>query len=299
MYEDLKAFKKLLDGGAITEEDYAKQKIRILGLVDDDNATASTAKSPSPTPAQIEDPSTRYPYVPAATESKSDRVAKELRNYKGLLDEGLLTQEEFDAKKAKLLGVKVPRHMPKVDVEAIGNSVGEVRDKMPSRKSPKGGGRKVFKVAVYALCTMQLVNAVAFLSSFDWFRYLSWFYVDYVFSADAAATFLILMGTALVALAVRSKPVFLREAKHDLSKYRNVLLGFAVVLGLAAIVPAVDAFKRGTYLTSFDSGFVSIYISWLMLFYVLILAAGSLYAATSMNEAADTREKTKAEVDSE
>ena len=37
MYEDLKAFKKLLDEGAITEEDYAKQKIRILGLVDDDN----------------------------------------------------------------------------------------------------------------------------------------------------------------------------------------------------------------------------------------------------------------------
>lgn len=299
MYEDLKAFKKLLDEGAITEEDYAKQKIRILGLGGDDSATASTAKPPSPTPAQIEGPSARYPYVPAANESKSDRVAKELRNYKGLLDEGLLTQEEFDAKKAKLLGVKVPQRMPKVDVETIGSSVGEAGDKLPNRKGLKGGVRRVFKVVVYVTCAMQLINAIVFLSSFDWFRYLSWFYVDYVFSADAVATFLILMGTALVALAMRSKPVFARKMKRDLSKYRNVLLGFAVVLGLAAIVPAVDAFKRGTYLTSFNSGFVSIYISWLMLFYVLTLASGSLYVATSRNETADTRDKSKAEVDSE
>lgn len=298
MYEELKAFKKLLDEGAITEEDYAKQKIRILGLVGDDTM-AGEVKPPLPAPMQIEGPSSRYSHVSTANESEGGRVVEELRRYKGLLDEGILSQEEFDAKKAKLLGVKVSQRVPKGDVEAIGNSVGEVRGKQASRESRKRDGHRVFKAAVYTLCAMQLINTIVFLSSFGWFRYLSRLYVDYVFSADAVATFLILVGTALIVLAVRSKPVFLRRMKRDLPKYRKVLLVSAAVFGLAAIVPAVDAFERGTILTGFDSGFVSIYISWLMLFYVLTFAVGSFHVAKSGNGVADAGENSKVEVDSE
>ena len=71
------------------------------------------------------------------------------------------------------------------------------------------------------------------------------------------------------------------------------------MFGLAAIVPAVDAFERGTILTGFDSGFVSIYISWLMLFYVLTFAVGSFHVAKSGNGVADAGENSKVEVDSE
>ena len=41
---------------------------------------------------------------PAAQKSSDDTVTK-IRELKQLVDEGILTQEEFEAKKAKLLGI--------------------------------------------------------------------------------------------------------------------------------------------------------------------------------------------------
>lgn len=42
---------------------------------------------------------------PPAQESKEADIAGELRKFKALLDEGLITQEDFDKKKAALLGI--------------------------------------------------------------------------------------------------------------------------------------------------------------------------------------------------
>lgn len=41
--------------------------------------------------------------APSATSNQT--VADEIRSYKALLDEGIITQEEFDAKKKQLLGI--------------------------------------------------------------------------------------------------------------------------------------------------------------------------------------------------
>ena len=109
----------------------AKKKSRILDIGVDDSATTSTAKLPTSAPRKIENPSPRYPYAPTTNEGESDRVAKELRNYKRLLDGGLLTQEEFDAKKAKMLDVRALQRMPEVDVEATGNSAGSTLESCP------------------------------------------------------------------------------------------------------------------------------------------------------------------------
>lgn len=43
------------------------------------------------------------PYVPVETKSQSESAADELSKYKELLDQGVLTEEEFNAKKEQLL----------------------------------------------------------------------------------------------------------------------------------------------------------------------------------------------------
>lgn len=45
------------------------------------------------------------PIAPPPTERQVVSVVEEIRGLKGLLDEGILTQEEFDAKKKQLLGI--------------------------------------------------------------------------------------------------------------------------------------------------------------------------------------------------
>lgn len=247
MYEDLKAFKKLLDEGAITEEDYAKQKIRILGLVDDDNATASTAKSASPTPAQIEDPSARCPYVPAATESKSDRVAKELRDYKGLLDEGLLTQEEFDAKKAKLLKLKPERRQPVVDAKAVGETVEKARKKLPDSKQvrsacAKGGAmvlsgmKKLFSALVFLLCVLQILLFFYAMFQVELFDYLASRSFGYLFSPDLIAGFLLLLGTLINGVATHPQASILNTLGGEPYQKGKKLVAASAVLGLIALV---------------------------------------------------------------
>ena len=247
MYEDLKAFKKLLDEGAITEEDYAKQKIRILGLVDDDNATASTAKSASPTPAQIEDPSARYPYVPAATESKSDRVAKELRDYKGLLDEGLLTQEEFDAKKAKLLKLKPERRQSVVDAKAVGETVEKARKKLPDSKQVRSvcakgdamvlnGIRKLFSALVFLLCVLQILLFFYAMLQVELFDYLASRSFGHLFSPDLIAGFLLLLGTLINGVATHPQASILNTLGGEPYQKGKKLVAASAVLGLIALM---------------------------------------------------------------
>lgn len=247
MYEDLKAFKKLLDEGAITEEDYAKQKIRILGLGGDGSATASTAKSPSPTPAQIEDPSARYPYVPAANEIKSDRVAKELRNYKGLLDEGLLTRDEFSAKKAKLLKLKPERRQPVVDAKAVGETVEKARKKLPDSEQvgsafAKGGAmvlsgiRKLFSALVFLLCVLQILLFFYAMFQVELFDYLARRSFGQLFSPDLIAGFLLLMGTLINGIATRPQASILNILGGEPYQKGKKLVAASTVLGLIALV---------------------------------------------------------------
>ncbi|MBE6806625.1 MAG: SHOCT domain-containing protein [Ruminococcaceae bacterium] len=44
-------------------------------------------------------------YVPVTQPSSQTSAADELKKYKDLLDAGIITQEEFDAKKKQLLGL--------------------------------------------------------------------------------------------------------------------------------------------------------------------------------------------------
>lgn len=247
MYEDLKAFKKLLDEGAITEEDYAKQKIRILGLGGDGSATASTAKSPSPTPAQIEDPSARYPYVPAANEIKSDRVAKELRNYKGFLDEELLARDEFSAKKAKLLKLKPERRQPVVDAKAVGETVEKARKKLPDSKQvgsacAKGGAmvlsgiRKLFSALVFLLCVLQILLFFYAMFQVELFDYLARRSFGHLFSPDLIAGFLLLMGTLINGIATHPQASILNMLGGEPYQKGKKLVAASTVLGLIALV---------------------------------------------------------------
>ena len=51
------------------------------------------AKNPEPTPESAPKP------------TDAEAIAEQLRLYKGLLDDGIITQEDFDAKKRELLGL--------------------------------------------------------------------------------------------------------------------------------------------------------------------------------------------------
>ena len=46
-----------------------------------------------------------YAYTPTPTAKAPTSSADELKKYKDLLDKGVITQEEFDAKKKQLLGL--------------------------------------------------------------------------------------------------------------------------------------------------------------------------------------------------
>ncbi len=48
-------------------------------------------------------PNGYIPYVPVETKSESESAADELSKYKELFDQGVLTEEEFNAKKEQLL----------------------------------------------------------------------------------------------------------------------------------------------------------------------------------------------------
>ena len=70
--DELKSYKKLLDEGVITQEEFDTKKKELLV----DSSTLKDSAS-----VQID----------------------EIKNYKNLLDEGVITQEEFDKKKHELL----------------------------------------------------------------------------------------------------------------------------------------------------------------------------------------------------
>ena len=59
-------------------------------MADDDNNTSEEQEKPKKT---------------SASKSKEVDVENELEKYKGLLDKGLITQEDYDAKKKELLGL--------------------------------------------------------------------------------------------------------------------------------------------------------------------------------------------------
>ena len=58
-------------------------------------------------------------------------VADELKKYKALLDDGVLTQEEFDAKKKELLGLTE-------SVEPVQAEQKQKKEKKDNKKAKKG-----------------------------------------------------------------------------------------------------------------------------------------------------------------
>jgi hypothetical protein len=67
-------------------------------------AQLEAQQAPAPTAAAMAPPAAPAPAAPAPAATGSTDVVAELTKLKGLLDAGVLTQDEFEVAKAKVLG---------------------------------------------------------------------------------------------------------------------------------------------------------------------------------------------------
>jgi hypothetical protein len=66
------------------------------------SAAAAQDQAPPPAPAPADEPAAPEATVPEATESPE---IQQLKQFAALKDQGILTEEEFAAKKAQILGL--------------------------------------------------------------------------------------------------------------------------------------------------------------------------------------------------
>lgn len=254
-FEEVKKLKLMLDDGLLTRDEYDKKKDELLGFYSRPQAFVQAD---------------RVPTSFALSEQGVDAF-KELRCCKSLFDDGILTQDEFESMKASILGMTSSRPACITDKNASKHMVGSAV-------------YKLINGCLYLLGAAQTVLTIVFLSMYEWFHYLVSFNIDNTFSPDAIAALLMLAGTALIVLSIRSRPIFPRGANDSVPRNRKILLVGAAVLGLAAIIPAVDAIKNGAYLTRDSSDLASAYLSGLLFLCALTFVVGCLHAAISKKE---------------
>ena len=233
-YEEIKALKSLLDEGLLTREEYDEKKDELLGFASE-AAVGHVLNSGSSR-------------VSEASECKrSADPIYELRRYKSLLDEGLLTRDEFSAKKAKLLKLKPERRQPVVDAKAVGETVEKARKKLPDSKQvrsacAKGGAmvlsgiRKLFSALVFLLCVLQILLFFYAMFRVELFDYLARRSFGQLFSPDLIAGFLLLMGTLINGIATHPQASILNILGGEPYQKGKKLVAASTVLGLIALV---------------------------------------------------------------
>lgn len=95
----------------------AREMISILSVIDRSNKNQATQNSytmrsidtQEKKPYAIERPQTASNVQPRSFDSKAPDMFEEIKKYKELLDLGIITQAEFDSKKAVLLGTSIPQ----------------------------------------------------------------------------------------------------------------------------------------------------------------------------------------------
>ena len=98
-WSESNTFKKILDG-SITDEDVEEDDE--IEPDDENDEVAEQKKTKFELPKFLKKASKENSDI--TSEQNAAFIASEIREYKALLDEGLITQEEFDAKKKELLG---------------------------------------------------------------------------------------------------------------------------------------------------------------------------------------------------
>lgn len=166
-------------------------------------------------------------------------AAEEIGKYKRLLDDGAITQQEYEQKKTALLDTRKPRkkHAP------FG---------FPVRKGKRGLSeqarrwnlnrvRGALPAIVMLLGVAQIALSVATLASVNWFGFLSSFYVDYFLAPEDAAIVLFTLGTVFASLSAwMAKSYESAKSPRDLRRCRAFIV-LSVSLGVAALVPYVSS----------------------------------------------------------
>lgn len=166
-------------------------------------------------------------------------AAEEIGKYKRLLDDGAITQREYDQIKTELLDARKPR---KNRVPA-GFSV-----RKEKREPSKRVGwlnlariRGALLAVVMLLGVAQIVLSVATLASINWFGFLSSFYIDYFLAPEDVAIILFALGTVFASLMAWMASSYASTKSSRNLRWCRAFIVLSISLGVAALIPYVSS----------------------------------------------------------